>query len=530
MACSYINGRKMLKPIIFLKYKYLCEGKAMSTILTVYSMNSFKRYLLPAINDADYSLLLSKGMFHLEDNIELQLEIINHQWYFLSSDAYRLISEQGTSCSGQALNDGNIVKLMIDGKMRLVFIVTETDSYFSIFQKYDIRSMQQPITIGTDVDNLIIFNNLNLVTGKHARIRFNGTEAIFEDLNSANGSFVNNRRVEGGIPLSFGDCIDIYGLRIVYLNTYIAVNKSECNANINERQLHPCTIEEKKCAEVSQKIERKIFHRSPRHIAKIITEEVSIEDAPQPKELNQPSMLMTVAPAMTMSLPMILGCALMVWSNNKSNSGYSSAYQYVGLLTAFSSMLVGVIWAVVAQRNAVKKFEQDKAYRSRKYRDYVNKKERLIREAYDHNTHAMYERYLPADACCAFDATNSALWNRNVMQNDFLFHRVGIGDVPFQGQIRIPAERFSLIEDELMELPAKIKKNYAMLRNVPVCVDLLKEKLIGIIGGKNMEGAVNVAQALIAQIAANNSYTDVKLVIIYDEKRNSFDGAWNFAR
>ena len=107
---------------------------------------------------------------------------------------------------------------------------------------------------------------------------------------------------------------------------------------------------------------------------------------------------------------------------------------------------------------------------------------------------------------------------------------MGIGNVPFQAEIKIPAEKFTLLEDDLAELPAKIKEDYSILRNVPICVDLLKEKLVGLVGGKNLEGAINIAQSLIAQIAANNAYTDVKLVIVYDEKQSGLDGEWDFAK
>ena len=48
----------------------------MSTILNVYSTNAFKRFLLPAINDSTYSILLSKGIFQMDRNIELKLELI----------------------------------------------------------------------------------------------------------------------------------------------------------------------------------------------------------------------------------------------------------------------------------------------------------------------------------------------------------------------------------------------------------------------------------------------------------------------
>lgn len=502
----------------------------MSTVLAIYSTNAFKRYLLPAVNNANHSIFLSGDTFGFEGSIELKLEVIEYMWYFVPADEYELGRQDGSSCFSSALQDGDIIKLTFCGRVLLSVIVRQMENYFSVYQKYGLDSNRAHVTIGHLDTNDIVYNQFQLLSGKHAQIQVHKNGAFFEDLGSVNGSFVNNRRVEGSIPLFYGDRIDIYGLRIVYLGTFLAINVSESGAAVSEKNLKSIEISADRLSDSCGRKIKNTFHRSPRHIAKIRTAPVSIEEAPQPKTLDQPSMFMTIVPSLTMALPMILGCVLMVWASSLEKTGYSNIYQYIGLITAVLSTLIGIIWAVQAQKSAKKRFEIDKAFRNQKYREYLNKKEELIKETYAHNTSAMLDRYQSADECCNYNVENSVLWNRNGSQPDFLSHRVGIGDVPFQAEIVIPVERFSLLEDELTELPAKIKSHYAMLHNAPVCIDFMKEKLVGVVGGKNLQGAVNIAQAVIAQIAANHSYTDVKLVIIYDEKKNELNSSWKFAR
>ncbi|MDY4923527.1 FHA domain-containing protein, partial [Frisingicoccus sp.] len=183
----------------------------MSTILTVYSSTAFKRFLLPAINNANYSILLSSSLFNLEENIELKLEIIDNAWYYSQSCDYELRKQDQASCFGKKLHDGDIVKLFVCGKAVLSFIVKETDQYFSVYRKYDIQDVHNSITIGSDEDNVIVCNESYLIAARHAKIHIENQGAYFEDLGGLNGSFVNNRRVIGSIPLSYGDCIDIYG-------------------------------------------------------------------------------------------------------------------------------------------------------------------------------------------------------------------------------------------------------------------------------------------------------------------------------
>lgn len=502
----------------------------MSTILTVYSNMAFKRFLLPAINDADYSLLLFRGLFGLDRDVELKMEVLDRKWTFLPSEEYELCFQNGASCYGSALIDGNIIKLSLNGKYVISIVAAVTDKYFSAYEKYSLKDISRPITIGKDAGNDISCNS-ELIAARHARIVINGTDARFEDMGSVNGSFVNNRRVEGSIPLSFGDRVDIYGIRVVFLGDMIAINSNDSDNNIIVRRdvLKHEVISPAPLICINKHSLTKIFHRSPRHIAKIVSEPINIDEAPQPKDLEQPSMFMTVAPTLTMALPMILGCALMIYSSS-SNGERGGLYLYTGLITSVSSALIGTIWAVVNLKNARKKSIADEAKRNEKYGEYLHRKEDIIKERYNRNTMAMMERYKAANECCGYTVNSTELWNRNASQPDFLNHRIGIGDVPFQAEIKVPAEKFSMIDDELSKLPDKIKKNYAMLHNVPVCIDLLQERLIGVFGGKNMEGAVNVVLNLVAQIVANNSYTDVKLVFIYDEKKTGLSGIWDFAK
>lgn len=44
-------------------------------ILVVYGTDVYKEYLLPNVVDADYSVTLEAGIFHLKKNLELLLEV-----------------------------------------------------------------------------------------------------------------------------------------------------------------------------------------------------------------------------------------------------------------------------------------------------------------------------------------------------------------------------------------------------------------------------------------------------------------------
>ena len=55
-------------------------------ILVVYGTDVYKEYLLPNVVDADYSVTLEAGIFHLKKNLELLLEVGEGGWKFRRSD------------------------------------------------------------------------------------------------------------------------------------------------------------------------------------------------------------------------------------------------------------------------------------------------------------------------------------------------------------------------------------------------------------------------------------------------------------
>lgn len=500
----------------------------MSLVLSVYSTNAFKEYLLPAINNANSSIVLSKLIFDLEQDIEILLEVLDSKWYFLKTDKYD-ITLQNEVYFNKPLTNGTILMVNTDNEKQISIFIKETEKYFSVYEKFDISSLATEITIGKNENNSIVYDALGLISRNHATFFKKGSGYILEDT-SSNGIFVNNKRVRSRVQLDFGDCIDVYGMRIIFMGKYLAINTNDEKVKVNRNVLENFNFSVFENTDMhSDKKTMYLYHRSPRHIAQIENEEVEIEGPPTPKELNQPSLAMTIGPAMSMALPMILGCGLAIYSIQKSGNT-SSAFMYTGLITAVTSALLGTFWSVKNLSRAKKKYLEEENKRNELYSNYLKKCDAKIKEKYIKNTIALNAMYRPAEECIQYNEQNTNLWNRNTTHSDFIMQRLGMGEIPFQVPIIIPKEKFTMISDNLAELPSKIKNNYKNLKNVPICVDLLKEKLIGVIGGKNKDGAISMIHSLTAQIAANNCYTDVKMLFVYDEKENDINGRWNFAK
>lgn len=507
------------------KYKEGNRKTKMGIVLSVHSVKAFREYLLPSGNNMDYSIILSKDIFKLERDVKLYLEIVEGNWSFCKTEEYCLEeAREKKDYFGQTLKNDDLLTLILPGNERLSLMVEETDSSFCVFEKYDIGD-RETVSIGQGEENDIRYDKLKLVSRNHAIIHKNKGRYILED-RSANGVFVNSVRIVGNRQLEFGDSINIFGLSMVFLAPVLAVNIHTENVSVHKERLKNYCMIPEAGKEIKEK--KSFYHRSPRQIYRLAEDAVEIEAPPQPKELGRKPLGMLIGPSLTMALPMLLGSGLAIYSTRAGGSS-GSAFMYTGLITALSSAVIGAVWALLNLRLDKKKNREEELHRFEAYGEYLIKCANDIKEKYEKNAESLKTMYLSAENCSRFDENNSMLWNRNADHEDFLCHRVGIGDMPFQAAINIPKERFTLINDSLAEKPRMIQQSYKTLHDVPICVDLMQHRLVGVIGGEKKQGGVEVIHNLVAQLAVSNCYTDVKMAFIYEEGEDESD-SWEYMK
>ena len=510
----------------------------MSKILTIYSHNAYKRFLLPEISNADYSILLSERLFDIQKNIELLLEVSDDKWCFVPSPDYEirhLASDEDcyhTEIQYGSASEEGAYKLLVNNKHIISIIASIADNYFSPYETYDISEMFEAINIGRNPDNAIIydFEDKLLLSGNHAKLYRAGDEWFLSDNKSANGTYLNSSRIKSDVALKFGDCIDVFGLRIAFFGDKIAINILESGAVVDESKLKKVTIEPDEVEGENKQSLTTLFHRSPRRVANIDTGVVTIDAPPTPRlEGRDRGILSAIGASVGMAFPVLIGCSFMISASIVSGIP-RIILMVLGFLIAILSSAYGMYKSLSTVKNARDEYEEYEEKRNQRYAEYLGNIREVLKSKYEKNIEAMHDRYSSASDCCKMDSENPLLWNKNARQPDFLDVRLGIGDVPFQVEIEIPEKKFSMLDNSLMEMPAMIKEEFKTLHDVPVCVNLEKERIIGVVGGRKAEGANQVARDIIAQIASSNSYTDVKLILIYDEKKDGLGRTWDFVR
>ena len=508
----------------------------MSIVMMVYTGDALKEFVLPALDNSDYPVTLDKNMFHMKENVNLWLEVMKGEWRFHESLEYEL-KKEGESYFNKTIKSGDVAELVTASGETLSVIILEKKNSFVPFQKYEISGLNE-ITVGKNESCYIQYDFLHLVSRNHALFKRRGEDMVIEDV-SRNGIFFQAKRISKEKVLSFGDCIEIFGLHIVYLGDIFAIGATSGTVHVNDIILRPyqekkdeVTREKENQKEkeiLKEKAQKKYFNRSPRNLPAIESEPIEIESPPNKRFTKEKPLFLTIGPAFTMAIPMMLGCLLSVYSTQISGA-QSNAYMYTGLLTSVSSAVIGVVWGFLNIKYTRKEEREDEEQRFEAYGDYLLKIADETKKKYEANAKALIDTYPSAKEVTSYSDETSVLWNRNFTHDDFLFTRLGIGEILFQAPISIQKQRFSLVPDQLANEPEKIKEEYSMLHDVPVGIDLMKKRLIGIVGGINKSGAMAILYDMAAQIAANNCYTDVKMAFIYEEKTDANRQKWEFAK
>ncbi len=497
----------------------------MSIVISAYAKTAFCEFLLPAVNNTDTGLELRKNIFSLSEDVVLHLEVVEKEWFLRGTGQYTVSGQGGGE--GAPLKDGDIFTIHGRNGERVSLIVRETEVAFSVFRKYDIRALEE-ISIGNEPDNQISYQYRGLVSRRHAILRRTGQGFSIQDV-SSNGTFIGGRKINGVQRLQVGDCINIFGLKLVYLGNLIAVHapvENECVVSAAlPKYIQPDVWEQGEGQDPPE--EKKFFHRAPRTSQKLETDPIEIEPPPAPREEGRRPLWMAIGPSLTMMIPMLLGSAMAVW-NARSSGVNTGIYRYTGIFTAGGSALLGVFWALANIRYHKKEIRLGEEMRVRAYGDYLAKRWEFIREKYEKSRSILHTLYPAASVAASYGEDSVELWNRNPRHGDFLYQRLGTGHIPFQMAILVPKERFTLKSDELLEKPRMLQEEYGTLHDVPVGVDLLSHKLVGVVGGAGKRGAFDIVRLLTAQIAANNCYTEVKLVYLYDKKKDEED--WEYVR
>ncbi|MDO4648001.1 MAG: FtsK/SpoIIIE domain-containing protein, partial [Eubacteriales bacterium] len=506
----------------------------MGVQITLFTKNYVRKYLLPPLSNGDYSLLLEKEALGLSRPYVLHLEVLRGIWRIHPGTDYEVVLESRFLKKPEELRTDGFFGIRLKEGVELSAGVRKVERVIRSFRKLRLTA-EKEILIGRREECDVLCREQKQISGVHGVMRWAGG-IWYIRCYSDNGIYINGKLSGGEHPLTFGDRIQIAELTMVFLGRVLAVDASAGTVEFrlpewkerNQKQERISILPEKENSGrglPGSEADPSLYHRAPRKIPAVKFAPVEIEEPPREAVQETRPLWLMIGPPLTMALPMILGFGLM----RMAFGGRSGGYLYAGLLMSVTAALGSVFWAVMNQRRASKKSREKETHRKKAYLAYLLRKKTELKEiAEDFRKHRQ-NLYPPPEEYVGL-RNRQGLWERTPIHSDFMQYRLGIGEVPFPTEIKIPKERFLLDMDELTEHPGRIKKELSVLTEVPILCDLSGESMVGMVSDRSPDSSAELGTLIGAQIGALNCYTEVKIAVVFNETRGEQAKYWEFAK
>lgn len=489
----------------------------MNFIAVVYFQNGFEEIFLPNIDNTAVSFSIPVSVSSFRGELNLAFEVWDSVWSLRSSDEVDLYVDS-RRVSFARLGKGGVIL----GRVRFTdenfsVMVNENFDNYTNFKKY---IFDRDVSIGSGADNTVRFNANNLVSGSHAALAFaKGGACFLTDLNSRNGTFLNGQRVTSRTELAFGDVVYIVGLKIVYLRDILAVSTPYGNVSVRDlSELAPDPADEREPDAPAPET----FTRPPRQIEKIDDAMVEIEAPPTVSKRRRQPLALIIGPSFTMIIPMLAGLLFMMAVTPPD--GGVNQYMFMGIVISGVAAIVGIFWALMNYYHTRGGEAEEESARSDQYMAYIGAVTAGLEEKRDYNKSVLMKSY-PSVARCVnwLDPSASRLWERGSRHDDFLCLRLGYADIPFPNEIRVPRKSVAAASDDLAQIPERVKRDFSVVKNAPITLDLVKRRLVGVTS-RDRRVTLEIGRALSVQLALSHAYTEARMAFVYDESDKDWFG------
>ncbi|MEK8210802.1 type VII secretion protein EssC [Paenibacillus sp. FSL L8-0463] len=460
-----------------------------------------------------------------EENV-IGIEGIEGKWILKSNKQAVILDSNKSTIKEIAIEPMNMYSIHLIRTNEYVVLFSEPVSRDrNTFKKLKFHANSR-ITIGR-AENCNLHYANKYTSSIHAELLINGSTLTIQDQSSANGTFVNGKRVTSKV-LKLGDVVYIIGLKIIIGPDFIAVNNPDGQLKIKGAAFQPyikqtaAVVEEEELEEIA--VSPEFFYRSPRFKRDIQQAEFVIDPPPSLGNMEQLPIMLMLGPSITMGMASLF-TGLFALQNALSSGG--NVRNAMPTLVMSMSMLLGtILWPVLARRHESKRRSRRNQERNVKYKAYLGELRQKIAVECAYQSDILHENLVTVEDCVGrIEQKKRDLWERTRRHNDFLSLRLGLGTVNLQAEIKHPEIRFSLDEDELRNELEEFIKEPKLLKNVPLPLLLTEDWIAGIIGTR--EAAVRLTKQLILQLTALHSYDELKLVFLYDTKEQD---TWGFVK
>lgn len=479
--------------------------------------NRYKDSYLPPTPQWSKTIALRQSETGWDRDYFISVRSLEGKCFLSPPDRFRWLEDERITDSAERTVTNGASFYMCFGSYRIGIVFSECEEGDTAFYKYQLP-LDRKLRLGREEDSeLCIAPEVGFVSTRHGEfhLRRDGS-FVFTD-SSKNGSYLNGMLLSGAtIQLHFGDMVTLnVGIKIIYLGSILAINRISAFARIDLALEQAPAFKQMQDGDHIPSVQI-AFRRTPRFLQKPDTSDIRIESPIDKQARMEQPLWMTLGPSATMVFPMLIGTAV-----SSSRGGFMGA----GLAMVGTASALAVFWGLMNYRYRKRQADQIENARISKYALYIEQAEQFLQELHQQEHQRLMET-CPSVEECAYFVQNSSyrLWERMPKHADFMLVRVGLGDVPLPNQILVDDVKLSAVDDPLRDEPARLLKAFSRIANAPVTLNLREETIVGILGS---DVAVSLAHSILLQLAALQSYHDVRIAVLTDESDHS---KWAWAR
>lgn len=419
--------------------------------------------------------------------------------------------------NGWCLNGGSLIKEMpfvcqVGPHNKLLLLLSGENQNIGSTGRLRLNK-GETIRIGKAFPNTIFYDCGALIADQHVSISCK-EQGYYMEIQSPKGVYVNEKCTQSPVLLNTGDRIDLYGLHLVILHNWLVCVAfcGICRVAAGRQEFDFAPESRNRAAKQSKLwIERVYEEEDMLH-----TEELELILPAQPTKRTNNQLFLTLGPSLTMVFPVLI----MAMLGQSYAGGTGNNFYYLTVVMTACGSFLAVFWGLI--NHFYKRYldRSGEKNRRRQYLEYLDNTTQYLQKCREDNRRNLAKRYPPV--MTVIDQEQNipvVLWNRYYMHKDFLFWRMGTGEMPFQMKIKLSERQKHLVPEQLMAKAFAVVQEYAMLQQAPIGIDFFQIRRLGVIGQVPYVDAC--LRQLLLQTAMCHCYTEVKTVCFYHENVQS---------
>lgn len=353
---------------------------------------------------------------------------------------------------------------------------------------------KEKITIGGTM-NCDIFIDDNFAKNEIITLKKQNDEYILIDNNTTYGVYINGRKITSRARVKDYDFFMFVGYSF-----YLKEDKIYTTSNSGISVL---TLDDVCINDDDSVLKYPKYNISTRK--KYIMPEDEIDILPpkiKPKEPTK-NVFLLIYPSVAMIILIILIRGIM------GGGGNFVIYSVCSMIITMSVSIIGYFYSKKDYAKEVQEREQS-------YLEYIESKKEDIMEVRKKEQIILRKMYKSMDDNLKSVEEFRGIFDRSVKDEDFLYVRIGTGQIPSRCKINYKKPDFKDSQDELIDLPERIENNYKNIINVPIVSKFSKCNAVGILG--NEESLYEILKNITLDLATRHYYKDVNFIYIFSKK------------